>query len=61
MHCQYGSDMPYTMSEERQTVAPGRADESAAEFESRIREQGEHRARLDRLMALLSGEEEANP
>lgn len=53
--------MPYTMSEERQTVAPGRADESAAEFESRIREQGEHRARLDRLMALLSGEEEANP
>jgi hypothetical protein len=47
------------MRTERETLPPTPADESAAEFEMRIREQGEERARWDRLMALLESNAES--
>jgi hypothetical protein len=41
------------MQSERQTTPPGAADESAEQFEREIRQNGESRARWDRLLELL--------
>lgn len=42
------------MSDDRETLLPAEPDEHAVAFEQAVREQGEARARWERLMALLA-------
>lgn len=43
---------------DRETLPPAAPDAQAADFERLVREQGEARARWDRLMALLAPQRE---